>query len=239
MLSRRAKLLVVEDEAPHRLLVRRSLETGHDLTFASSVKEALEIITDHSFDLFILDIMLPDGDGFELLKQIRAHDHLKAAPVLFLTAREDISSKLKGFSLGGDDYVTKPCDPLELQARIDAKVRRLQNGQSSSQIRVAGLIMDTARQAVSVEQNGKSVKLDLTPLEFRLLLYMARRPDQPLTREEILKEVWGDNTHVLARSVDSYVAALRKKLGERSRFIRSVHGVGYRFSVPATFNKAS
>jgi two-component system phosphate regulon response regulator PhoB len=235
-------VLVVEDEKSHQLIIQKSLTGFYDFVIASSAAEARNHLRNGHFDVFLLDIMLGDGTGFEVLNEIRAYENFRVTPVLFLTVREDIKSKLLGFSLGGDDYIIKPAEPLELRARIDAKLRKLNEVKSQASqplMHLGELVLDPERQAVWVnEQDGKNTAFDLTPLEFRLLLYMGRNANEPLTREKILAHVWGDSTHVLNRSVDSYVAALRRKLGTFGKCIKSVHGVGYRF-VPADVRKSA
>ena len=232
MAEPRPKVLVVEDEKSHQLIIQKSLSGFYDFMMASSVAEARILINANQFDVFLLDIMLGDGTGFDLLNELRNHDRHKLAPVLFLTVREDVKSKLMGFSLGGDDYIIKPAEPLELRARIDAKLRKLSEVRESATqplMALGDLVLDPERQAVWIDHGDSKTALDLTPLEFRLLLHMGRNANEPLSREKILNHVWGDTTHVLDRSVDSYVAALRRKLGPFGKCIKSVHGVGYRF----------
>lgn len=224
---------MVEDEVAHQLLVKKSLGTHYDLSFATNVTEALEQLGSRPFDFVILDIMLPDGSGFDVVNEMRRTELHHLTPVLFLTVKEDLKSKLLGFALGGDDYMVKPADPLELRARIDAKLRlfaELKAKQNEPQVLVGDFILDPQRQAAWVKDGVKQESIDLTSLEFRLLLYLGRHPDRPIPRDEILKHVWGENTHVLERSVDSYVAALRRKLKSHGRWIEAVHGVGYRFA---------
>lgn len=238
----RPKILVVEDEKSHQLIIQKSLTGFYDFVIASSAAEARVHLRAGHFDVFLLDIMLGDGTGFEVLNEIRAYENFRVTPVLLLTVREDIKSKLLGFSMGGDDYIIKPAEPLELRARIDAKLRKLNEVKtqvSQSLMHLGELVLDPERQAVWVAgQGGHNTALDLTPLEFRLLFYMGRNANEPLTREKILSHVWGDSTHVLNRSVDSYVAALRRKLGTYGKCIKSVHGVGYRF-VPMAPRKSA
>ncbi len=231
MADRKPRLLVVEDERPHQLIVSKCLTGFYDFDFAASVAEAVARAEQCPYDLILLDIMLPDGTGFDVLAKIRTLESHRLTPVIFLTVREDIKSKLMGFSLGGDDYLVKPPEALELRARIDAKLRKMFEIQgSASVLKVGDMSLDTERQAVWVDEGSGRQALDLTPLEFRLLLFFAKHQDQPQSRTTILQSVWGDATHVLDRSVDSYVAALRRKLGARGKLIKSVHGVGYKLT---------
>ncbi len=234
MTPKSPRILVVEDERAHQLIIEKSLTGFYEYQLATSAAEAKQILSEGTFDLFILDIMLPDGNGFEVLNELRKCERHQLAPVIFLTGREDLKSKLTSFSLGADDYIIKPPEPLELRARIDARLRVIGDLQGltakGAPVRVADLKLDTERLAVVVEEGGQETSLDLTPLEFRLLLFFVRHPNEALSRQKILEGVWGTQTHVLDRSVDSYVATLRRKLGPRSNLIKSVHKVGYRLN---------
>jgi DNA-binding response OmpR family regulator len=234
------RLLVLEDERSHQLIIMKCLEGFYQVRVAGSIQEALAAIdVDSNIDLFLLDVMLPDGTGFDFLNEVRRREGHRLTPVIFLTVKDDTRSKLTGFSLGADDYVIKPAEPLELRARIDAKLRKMKEMRETSGaplnglIRLPGMTLDPGRQAVWLEMGETRQALELTSLEFRLLHFFVRHASQGLTRKKILSEVWGDNTHVLERSVDSYVATLRKKLGPVGEVIKSVHGVGYKF-VPLT-----
>lgn len=228
------KILIVEDDASQQLIISKALSANYQLSLVESFNKAAELIeTVKDYQLFILDIMLPDGDGFELCAQVRMQEAYEQTPVIFLSSKDEVRSKVLGFSLGADDYIVKPCDPMELRARVESKIKKNQAKLRSQRSLTEGqLYFDLDRQ--SVYENGRSgaegEKIDLTPLEFKLLYYLAKNKDIVYSRNQILEEVWGDQTHVLDRSVDTYVASLRKKLGGQSHYIKSVHGVGYKFT---------
>lgn len=233
------KILLVEDEKSHQLIIKKSLEGFYELDIASSITEAEQLTRKFHYDVFLLDIMLPDGSGFDLISNIRKEEKNRLTPVLFLTVREDLKSKLLGFSLGADDYLIKPAEPLELRARIDAKIRKINEILEVSQanlIQVDELVLDLDKQSVWLLESGQKKELDLTRLEFKLFLFFVKNPNSVFSRSDILKAVWGEQTHVLDRSVDSYVAALRRKLGAKSTILKSVHDVGYRLE-PSTHVK--
>lgn len=233
-------ILIVEDELSHQMLIRKALEADYRLTFCASEAEARMALERGHYDLFLLDINLPDGNGFQVLLSLRDMARFKTTPVMFLTSREDVESKLMGFSLGADDYVVKPCEARELKARVEARLRRAATDQVVKPLvqTVGPFSFNLSTHTVEYVHSGSRVYFSLTPLEFRLLLYMAQNPNAPLTREQILLNVWGQDTHVSDRSVDAYIASLRRKLKPYHKFIRAVHGVGYRLYVDEQYKAA-
>lgn len=226
------KVLLVEDEESHRLIIGKALHGHCDLRVADSFAEGIKKLEEETYSLFILDIMLGDGDGFDLCSRIRKMSRYSRTPVIFLSAKSEVSSKVLGFTLGADDYIVKPCDPSELRARVDAKIRWARNETASSQLlRQGPFSFHLDMQRLDIQMNGKDHPMDLTPLEFKLLYYLASHKDHVLSRNKILDDVWGSSTNVLDRSVDTYIAALRRKLGDHKSCLRSVHGVGYKFSL--------
>lgn len=235
----KSRILVVEDEKSHQLLISSALGSQFEIGLCASLYEAVNRLKQESFDLFLLDVMLPDGTGFDLCQKIRTEARYKFTPIIFLTSKQDVDSKVHGFALGGDDYVVKPCEPKELCARVQARIQREVDRESQPEVVHAhDLSLDLEKQRVKiVEGQEAGTTFDLTPLEFKLLLFLVRNEDRPVDRPTILANVWGQQTHVLERSVDTYVAALRRKLGTRGKYIRSVHGMGYRFSPGAVMSK--
>lgn len=230
-------LLVVEDEAAHRLIVEKALGEHYKLTMASSYHEGLKVVQSGTFDGFIFDIMLGDGNGFDLLSETRRVKALRHKPVIFLTSRAEVSSKVLGFNLGADDYIVKPCNPEELRVRIDSKIKKFKEmAEHPVDVTHGPLVFNFEMQSVALSQpDEQNTVFDLTPLEFKLLYYLASHEGEALSRDKILNGVWGDTTNVSDRSVDTYVASLRRKLGENySQLIRSVHGVGYSFTIEAS-----
>jgi len=183
-------------------------------------------------DLVVLDLMLPGMDGLEVCRQIQRD---RWVPVLMLTARTEEADKVAGFAVGADDYLTKPFSLRELVVRVRAILRRMERIgalPADEPIDRAGLAIDQARRTVAVD--GSHVQL--TPLEFEILLTLARTPGVVFTREQLMDKVWGYRDYAGGRVVDSHVARIRRKMGEdgtEPRFIRTVHGVGYAFREPA------
>jgi len=235
------RVLLVEDSHVTQSIVRSALKGVCELTTADCVAAAVDALKDGDFDLIILDINLPDGDGFQVYEKARGIERFKLTPILFLTARVEIEDKARGFSLGADDYIVKPFDVAELRLRIGAKLKNLEAREASADTFLLGPFeVKTGTQKISVRgSDGKETKLELTANQFKVLYYLLRNEDKVISREELLREVWSDGVHVTDRTVDTHVYAIRRQLGEFSKTISSVHGQGYRFSLKAKATKAS
>ena len=222
-------LFVVEDEADIARLVRHHLEAaGYAVrTFASTTGVLAEAERERPA-LFLLDVMVPGGDGFELCRRIRQHHALAATPVIFLTAKSGEADRVLGLELGADDYIPKPFSPRELVARVKAVLRRFERPLAPEIIKHGELIIDTGSMIITVR--GKQI--ETTATEFRLLQYLASHPGRVFTRDQLLDAVWRDTAYVTPRSVDVYVRRIREKIEsdpEQPLFVRTVRGAGYRF----------
>ncbi len=229
------KVLLVEDSSDSYQLVNRALGGSVHLEWARTQREASTLLEKKDFDLILLDVMLPDGNGFQLCSVLQTHERWKNIPVILLTAKSSVHDKVMAFSIGADDHISKPFDSMELKARVDARLRKRERLiQASDTVICNDIEINKRTQKVRVMDSGENRELDLTPMEFKILLLMASKPNVVLTREEILNKVWGENIHVYNRSVDTHVSKLRKKLGSKGENIVSVHGTGYRFVSEAT-----
>jgi DNA-binding response OmpR family regulator len=222
-------ILVVDDEEAIAEAVRARLESeGYRVVVAYDGPQAIELHAEHRPDLVVLDLMLPGMDGLEVCQAIQRKSW---TPVLMLTARTEEADKVAGFALGADDYLTKPFSLRELAARVKAILRRMERMQAerdTGPIERNGLAIDPSRRRISVDGE----EIGLTPLEFEILLALARDPGVVLSRDQLMDKVWGYRDYAGGRVVDSHVARIRRKLGEdgnEPRFIRTVHGVGYAF----------
>jgi DNA-binding response OmpR family regulator len=226
-------ILIVEDEEELCLTLGDRLRSeGYSVEFAMDGQAGLEMATKAPFHLIILDIMLPIRSGMDVCAELRRNGI--TTPILFLTARSQTVDKVAGLRIGADDYVTKPFDTFELMARIEVLLRRasLSNDHvlrnSLNLYRSGSMVIDFER--TKVTQEGKAI--DLTEREFRLLQYFTQHPGVTLSREELLREVWGHKSGTLTRTVDVHVASLRHKLESSPRkpeLILTVPGAGYRF----------
>lgn len=229
-----AKLLIVDDEPDIYQLIQRFAEhEGHETTGVASATEAVTLCRQTTFDLVILDIMMPDMDGFTACKLIRQEHDI---PILMLSARGAEYDKLLGFELGVDDYVVKPFSPKELMARVNVIVHRHQKQQQAQAVSVepnaiiqrGGIQIDTLGHTVRLH----GVKTELTAKEYELLLYFSENPGIALSRTQILNAVWGYDYFGDERTVDWQIKLLRNKLGDCRSYLVTVRGVGYKFEPP-------
>ena len=224
------RVLVVDDEPNITELVAMALKyVGFDVATASSGRDALSSVGDFRPDLIVLDVMMPDLDGFEVCRRLRA-DGIRV-PVVYLTARDATEDKVRGLTIGGDDYVTKPFSLEELVARIRAVLRRAGHGNGhASRLIFADLELD--EDTHEVRRNGTLV--ELSPTEFKLLRYLMLNPNRVLSKAQILDHVWQYDFGGDANVVETYISYLRKKLDRTDApLIHTVRGVGYRLWVPA------
>jgi DNA-binding response OmpR family regulator len=226
-------ILVVDDEASIAEAVRARLESeGFRVLVAFDGPQALETARTDRPDLVVLDLMLPGMDGLEVCRELQRD---RWVPVLMLTARTEEADKIAGFAVGADDYLTKPFSLRELAVRVRAILRRRDRAaapEPGGPVELGGLAIDGARRRVFVDGE----EIGLTPLEFDILLTLAREPGVVFTREQLMDRVWGYRDYAGGRVVDSHVARIRRKLredGNEPRFIRTVHGVGYAFQEEA------
>ncbi len=217
------KILVLEDDKElNRTLCLYLNRHGYYCTGCLNAKEAYKALEENIYDMIISDIMLPDIDGYEFTKSIRATD--KETPILFITARDDITSKQFGFSAGIDDYMVKPIDPAEVVLRIEALMRRAKIASSKKLI-----IGDFAMNMVERTAKLGSREIPLTAREFNLIYKLLSYPKKTFTRSQLMEEFWEAGTTATPRTVDVYIAKLRDKLSDCKDFdICTVHGLGYK-----------
>lgn len=224
------KILLVEDSLDVAERVAASLGDDFDVTTVGTADDARARVGETRFDCVMLEMALPDGGGFELCRWLQQDAASTDTAIVFLAGRSDAEDRIAAFSVGADDYLEHGFDRRELRARVMARLRRLSNLRGrDARLERGDLHLDLTRQrAVLVDGHGEQ-ELDLTPHEFRLLFQLARDEEQPRSREELMRSVWG-SVVVYERTIDSHLSNLRKKLGSRSGYIQSVRGVGYRFS---------
>ena len=225
-------LLVVDDCIETALILKKALgDKDFELVFATSAAQALVLLSEKDFSLVLLDVSLPDQDGFHVFTEMRGYERLRNVPVIFLTGDAHVTSMVTAFSMGADDYIVKPFNPMELRARVEAKLRKsAAQNQESHIVRRGDLQLDSFTHRVFSLANGETTLIHLTPREFKLLFQLAKNEDLVLSREQLLDAVWGNASEVFDRTVDTHISSIRKKLGSLSKYIESIPGSGYRFS---------
>jgi two-component system response regulator RegX3 len=230
-LGRRTILLVEDEESITTPLVEALRREGFDAAVASTAVEALEAADNVKPDLVLLDVMLPDGSGFDVLRELRSRGRF---PVIMLTARGEEADRVAGLELGADDYVVKPFSARELVARVRAVLRRAaESGEKKTggATEIGELRLDPARRTATLAGD----ELELSRKEFDLLRLLAENAGEVVTRERLLDEVWDTNWYGSTKTLDVHVSGLRKKLGDdpsQPRYLTTVRGVGFRFASP-------
>lgn len=231
MNKERFNILLAEDDLNLGVLLVDYLETeGFHVKLCKDGEVALKTFKSQSFDLCLLDVMMPKLDGFSLAKEIRQKD--KTIPILFISAKSMKEDKLKGYGLGADDYITKPFDEEELLWKIKAVIRRIPDhtaNEKSKIVPIGSYLFDAGNQSLTF--NGKIKRI--TERESEILNYFSEHRNQVIKREDLLKELWGENDYFLGRSLDVFITKIRKYLKEDPRIvIENVFGVGFIFNVP-------
>jgi two-component system phosphate regulon response regulator PhoB len=225
------RIAIVEDEAELAALVEYNLvRNGFLPRILPGTAGTLQELEAWKPDLVVLDVMLPDNDGFEICRQIRKSSSIARVPILFLTARSDEVDRVLGLEIGGDDYITKPFSPRELIARVKAHLRREKQDPDTNGTEVGPFRID--RPAHRLFMNNR--ELDLTSTEFRLLDFFLTHPGNAYGRDQLLDEVWGEQRFVTPRTVDVHVRRLREQIEEQPeepKFLITVRGFGYRFEI--------
>ena len=227
------KVLVIEDEPDIRKTLEYNLSReGYTVEGCGSIEEANTFLENPSYSIILLDLMLPDGSGLDLCRQIKSNSTIQEIPILILTAKDDEVDKVVGFELGADDYVTKPFSVRELILRVKAILKR--NTKTSN----------PSNQTHEINRNFGSLKMNieshevfindeeiiLTALEFKLLRQLVERRGRVQTRDQLLTDVWGYSSDVTTRTVDTHIKRLREKLGSMGKYVQTIRGVGYKFS---------
>jgi len=220
-----SKLLIVDDEEKIREFIKKyAIFEGYSIKEASNGMEAINICKNEKFDLIILDIMMPELDGFSTCKEIKKlYDDI---PIIMLSARGEEYDKIHGFELGIDDYVVKPFSPKELMMRVNAILKRTTNQSPQKEIFIKdSLVIDFTARIVTVDNK----KVDMSPKEYDLLFYLVKNKGIALSREKILNEIWGYDFYGDDRTLDTHIKLLRKSIAPYNDLIVTLRGVGYRF----------
>ncbi len=225
----RKLIYIVEDEADIAELVAIRLQSaGFDTRVFPEAASMLRAMEETAPDLLVLDLMLPDMDGIEVCKHLRASAQHSQLPIIMLTARVDVADKVRGLEVGADDYIAKPFEARELVARVNSVLRRSGEESSASRLSIPpGLVLDLIRHECSID----NVRIDLTLTELRILKLLISKPGKVYSRAAILDHLWGTDKIVIERSVDVHIKNLREKLGDYARFIQNIRGLGYKYEL--------
>ena len=220
------KILIVDDEVNILNLIKKyAAFEGYETQEASNGMDAVDICKKQDFDVIIMDVMMPELDGFSASREILKN---KQIPIIMLSARGEEYDRIHGFELGIDDYVVKPFSPKELMLRVSAVLRR--SGKTAEKreiVKYEGLTIDFTGRFVFIDEK----KIEMTPKEYDLLFYMAQNVNIALSREKLIRDVWGYDFYGDDRTLDTHIKLLRKSLGPYNKFIVTLRGVGYRFEV--------
>ena len=223
------KILIIEDEPDIRKTLEYNISReGYHVVSASSLVEAKSHFESDSFSLILLDLMLPDGSGLDLCREIKSDKEKSSVPIIILTAKDDEVDKVVGFELGADDYVTKPFSVRELILRMKAVLKRGEKKSDNVEVQrqFGQLSIDTESHEVFVDNN----EITLTALEFKLLCQLVDRRGRVQSRDQLLSDVWGYSAEVTTRTVDTHIKRLREKLGSMGKYVQTIRGVGYKFT---------
>ena len=223
------KILLVDDEVDILEFLKYNLEQDNfEVLVSSNGKDALKKIAQKP-DLIVLDIMMPEMDGFEVYEQIKKNKEYQEIPIIFLTAKSGETDEIKGLDLGASDYIQKPISPKKLIARIKSNLRKTPAIEKKSKglenLKIGPLEIDVEKFAVKIDTRQKFFPRK----EFQLLYYLASNPGKVINRETLLKEIWGNDVYVIDRTIDVHIRKIREKLGKHSEIIETIKGVGYRF----------
>ena len=223
------KLLCIEDSQEFQILIAHALK-GYEIDFATTLDQARKLLDQKSqgYELMLLDLSLPDGNGMKFISEFNLRYSNQKTPIFVVSSDSDVYSKIAAFGVGIDDYIVKPFSALELRARVDAKLKKQQKTmKDESVISVGDLEIDTAKMVVT----RGSKKIELTPIEFKILVVLARRKDIVFSRSQIMNEVWGNETYITDRTVDAHISHLRKKIAKSNVQVESVLSVGYKLNI--------
>ena len=223
------KILIIEDEPDIRKTLEYNISReGYKVISASSLSEARQNLESSSFSLLLLDLMLPDGSGLDLFRELKQDKSKSSMPVIILTAKDDEVDKVVGFELGADDYVTKPFSVRELILRVKAVLKR--GVSKSDNVEVQRQFGELKIDVDSHEVFVNDEQISLTALEFKLLRQLVDRRGRVQSRDQLLSDVWGYSSDVTTRTVDTHIKRLREKLGDMGKYVQTIRGVGYKFT---------
>lgn len=223
------KVLVIEDDPFFQNLIRVTLEGKYLVHLSENFKKSHQLIGLNDYDLFLVDLTLPDGSGFDICSYLKSQNTTKMKPIMIVSGKNELDEKIKGFEFGADDYLTKPFHPKELLVRVDVRLKNTSVDEDTvKHIHLGPIKLDLQKQRL-MDPSGNFI--ELTQIEFKLMVYFAKNQDHVLSRNQILESIWSENLSITERVIDTHISHLRKKIGTFGVNIKAIHGVGYCFTI--------
>lgn len=225
------EILLIEDEPTWQALLLQTLTPQYHIAVAPTLKDAKAALTKNRADLILLDFYLPDGNGFEMIDHLKTDEQLKKIPVILLTSESAVQIKVRSFSEGVYDFITKPFEAVELHARIASHLGRSEeiNSATKAPTQVGAIHLDTEAKSIAIKAGNQSNALNLSPIEFKILQYLITHHGKARTREQLAKNVW-NRKFFQSRTIDRHMSSIRKKLGAHAHYLQTVSQGGYRFT---------
>lgn len=224
------RILLIEDSLECVTMVEQILGAKFYVQVADSIQQARPLL--HlNWDLILLETTLPDGLGFDFCTEIQNLKKNDCPPIVFLSGREEVQDRIRGWSLGADDYITKPFYPAEFLVRIQCRIKKYNSSlKNLNKTKWCNLILDVGFHETYMTQGTEDFKIDLTPIEFKLLYCFVKNADQVLSRQQLIEQAWGSVVHITERTVDKHISTLRQKLNTDQFSIKTISGLGYRLT---------
>ncbi len=220
-----ANILLIEDSIEAQILIQKSLP-DHAIEATKFYQEAVKLLETKQYDLILLDLNLPDGNGYDICQQLKEGTNIPRIPIIMITGQSGVEDRIKGLNSGADDYIAKPFSPLELKARIESVLRRGPTRTDQNQLVFGNLTLKIQEQKAYIHADSKQKQIDLTPVEFKILLKLSQSQNT-VPRKDLMHFVWGKDFHISPRNVDTHVCKLRKKIEDASLTIKNKRGQGY------------
>ena len=234
-----AKILCVEDSDEVQIILKTTLGAEHEVRLCFTISEARRILAEDLYDLIVLDINLPDGDGLRYCSELKASPLFLSIPVFVLSGKKSIQEKTLGFQIGIEDYIVKPFEPIELKMRISSRLKKIAEQKIKNIVVSFGNIeVDISKHKVCIRNNNGEIAVELSSKGFKIFLFLIQNKDNVKTREQIIDAVWGDGLNLSDRAIDSHISRIRGKITNSNVIIEPIIGVGYRASTKK-INKAA
>jgi DNA-binding response OmpR family regulator len=233
------KILVLEDDRVQIDLVSSILKDDYSLVFANRIEDADDLLLQHSFDMFMIDLGLPDGNGLNFCTKIRNDKTYQKIPIFIISSNTDVYTKIASLELGADDYITKPVHPIELKTKVKNKFKRLEDEMGASNFyKTDKFHIDYEKRRLLIELKDNEVReIELTNKEFDLFALLAKNEGRVFSRQDLIDKAWSKNINITDRVVDTHIASVRKKIAPYGDYISSEYGIGYKFKIPKESSK--